>query len=547
LGRWSGQHRFALGAPISGRTRVEITPLVGFFVETAVVPVDLGAEPTFADLVARARSAMLDVFSHRAMPFERLVEVLQPARDVDRMPLFDVIFNLEAHIGGGGENADAAADAATADGAHRGTTNRGALRFGDALEVRLVPLPMSEAKFDLGVLFDYDEHTLMGSLQYRSDLFDAATVARMAEQLMRIVDRVLDDPERPIRHVDGLDEAATIALTRVLARGPLGSQDPALAPDGSMIDAFAARVRQAPDAPALTFFVDGEDDALATETWTYGALARAAAHLTARLRAAGVGVETRVEVLCERHPARIVAILAVLAAGGTYVPIDPGYPAARRTLVRTDSGVALRLVTAEDPDADSADAAHLTTIVLDPLGRPRDDADDAPPDDGTHPADALLAVASPLRHPRLAAYVMYTSGSTGRPKGIVNDHGNLLRLAASAPPAESGPGSVYTHAAPIAFDASSVEVWTPLLTGGRLVLLPPGSFGPVELRAAIACGVTTMWLTTELFHRLVDLLPDLFAPLRHVLAGGDVVSAEHVRRLRAAHPHLTVTNGYGPT
>ena len=261
---------------------------------------------------------------------------------------------------------------------------------------------------------------------------------------------------------------------------------------------------------------------------TYSELELRAARMAAVLRQAGVTRGDRVALLAQRSLDQVAAILGILRAGAAYVPLDPAYPAERLKLMLEDAQASVLL-------ADRAIPSGLTLsgelILL------ADAARAGPPP------------AAPLEgDPEDAAYVMFTSGSTGRPKGVLVPHRAVLRLVRGATYATFGPDTCFLQLSPSSFDASTLELWGPLLNGGRLALAPPGTPSLAAIGRAIArYRVTTLWLTAGLFHAMVEERLQDLAPLRELLAGGDVLSPPHVERVLQAHPRLRLINGYGPT
>ena len=304
--------------------------------------------------------------------------------------------------------------------------------------------------------------------------------------------------------------------------------------DAGLAALFAARAAERPGAEALAW--DGGSA-------TYGELAAAAGRLAARLRRRGVGAETGVGLLLDPSPETVVATLAVLEAGGFYVPLDPAYPQARIELMLRDAGC--RLVVATRATAGRACASGVPCLWLDGDGE-----DDGEGDGEELPAGA--PAAGPAARRELGgdalAYVMYTSGSTGTPKGVAVTHRNVARLVLGAEYVRFGPGETFLQLAPTTFDAATLEIWGPLLTGGRLAIPAPGPLSVDELGAAIArFGVTTLWLTAGLFHQVVETRIEALAPVRQLLAGGDVLAPASVARVLRELPGTALVNGYGPT
>ncbi|MQT01714.1 amino acid adenylation domain-containing protein [Streptomyces jumonjinensis] len=289
----------------------------------------------------------------------------------------------------------------------------------------------------------------------------------------------------------------------------------------SIHELVAEQARRAPHAPAVT---------CGGQTLTYQQLNARANLLAERLRAAGMAPEDVVGVLVRRSPELVVALLAVLIAGGAYLGLEPDDPRSRHELLLEDAGVGMVIV--EDGLRDRVP----DTVVAVGEGSPSD-----------RPTAEPAALDLPCDPDRLA-YVSYTSGSTGEPKGVGVPHRAVDRLVRGADWMEIHSDDVFFHIAPVAFDASTLEIWAPLVNGCRLVVFPPGAITLEEVaRTVRAERVTVLLLTTGLFHQMVSSHPEAFAGVRHVLTGGDVASPSHVERLLTGYPGLVFTNGYGPT
>jgi amino acid adenylation domain-containing protein len=492
LGRYASQDDVVLGSPIANRTRAEIEPLIGFFVNTLVLRGDLAGDPGFGELVARSRRAALEAYSHQDLPFERLVEELRPERRLSHNPLFQVLFALQ--------------------NAPRGEIDLPGLTFSPA------PFEFPVTRFDLEIFFTAVAAGLAVQVTFATDLFDPPTIARLERHLDALLAAVIADPARRLSELPIL---AAAELHQLLT----GWNDTAAAlPDEDVAALFAAQARLRPLAVAVA---SDEGDL------TYAALDRLSSRLARRLAAAGVGPEVRVALLARRSPAMIVGLLGILKAGGTYVPLDPSLPAERLAWMLADSGA--RVLLGPPELLAGLPAGGTTAAIVELAAGPADSADES----GPEPRGPL---------PGSLAYVMYTSGSTGRPKGVGVTHRNIVRLVRGSGFADLGAEQVFLQLAPVSFDAATLEIWAPLLNGGRLALLPPRQPSLEELEEAIArFGVTSLWLTAGLFHQVVDGRLEALRPLRQLLAGGDVLSPPHVRRALAALPGLTLINGYGPT
>lgn len=291
---------------------------------------------------------------------------------------------------------------------------------------------------------------------------------------------------------------------------------------GSVTERFAEQVRTRPDAVALRFL--GED-------LTYAELDAKATELALRLRSVGVGEESVVGVCFERSFEMVISLVAILKAGGAYLPVHPEEPQERFSYMLERAGA--RVLLTHGPLAERIPALDVTVVNV-------DEAAEAAPAGAELPAARNAADS--------LAYVCYTSGSTGQPKGVSVTHGGVSRLVRDGDYADFGPGETYLQLCALTFDPAAFEIWGALLNGGRLVIHEPGTLSLPDLAECIKReGVTTLWLTTGLFHRMVDGHLDDLAGLRQLLAGGDVLSPAHINRVRATHPHIRLVNGYGPT
>ena len=495
LGRLTGSHDVVVGSPISNRDRLEVEGLVGFFVNALVLRQDLSGEPTFRQLVGRVRQTALGAYAHPDVPFERLVQKLHPERDLGHTPIFQVVFALES----------AAFETVRLP----------------SVDLEPMPLETGTAKFDLTLLFDAVEQGLEGYLEYSTDLFDDSTAARFAEHYRALVHAALDTPDVPVSQLSMLTESE-----REMLRVEWTATASDYPRDRRVDQLFAEQARIHGDAVALESVASGE-------TLTYRQLDEEANRLAHLLVAEGVGPEVPVGLCFERSNELMVAIVAVLKAGGLFVPLDPDYPAERLAFMLEDLGETL-LVGRGEPLARLAVGDASRRLDLDTLGGKL--------------AAASVEAPEVEGDPSQLAYVMYTSGSTGRPKGVAVDHRAIIRLVRETGFAHFGPDETFLQFAPVAFDASTLEIWGPLLNGGRLVVMPPGQPSLEDLGGVLErYGVTTLWLTAGLFHQMVELHVEQLRPLRQLLAGGDTLSVPHVQKVLRELPGIRMINGYGPT
>jgi len=497
LGRTTRQDDLLVGSPIANRNRAEVEPLIGFFVNTLVLRADLAADPAFRDLVAQVRRTALDGYSHQDLPFERLVEELRPERRLARNPLIQVMCAVQ--------NAP--------------------LREAEVPGLAFVPMAFDfpAARFDLELMFWEREEGLTGQLTYSTDLFDAATMRRLAGHFAALLGAALDDPGRAVSALPLLGAAERQQLLR-----EWNDTDVSDGPD--VVALIAARARSHPRALAV---------AAAGRRLTYGGLAARAAALARRLAALGVGPDVPVGVHAGRSPELVIGALAALWAGGAYLPLDPSYPEERLAHMVRASGIPVLLSSSLQAGESPAWAAGVRVLRLDDL-----DADDVPE---TEPLPAPAAVP-----PAALAYVLYTSGSTGQPKGVQVPRGGLdalVRWHLRAWPVAADDRA--TLVASPGFDAAVWEIW-PYLAAGASLHLPDeatrlSSEGMLSWLAAER--ITLSFLPTPLAEQLVAAveqrtargeLPDL--ALRALLTGGD-----RLRRSPGRPLPFVLGNHYGPT
>ncbi|MEU0029370.1 amino acid adenylation domain-containing protein, partial [Streptomyces sp. NPDC006335] len=486
-----------VGTPVAGRTDSDLDDLVGLFVNTLVLRTDTGGNPTFAELLSRVRERALAAYAHQDVPFEHLVDALNPHRTLAHHPLFQVMLVLQ-------NNADA------------GLTLPG-------LRVEPVPVTGRTARFDLTFSMrerrgaDGDPDGITAHVEYSADLYDPDTVEALGRRLVRLLDAATAEPGLRIGAIDLLTAEEHRALPG------FGTGDAPAARTEPVQALFERQVALTPDAVAVVW--DGRQ-------LTYHEVNTRANRLARRLIESGAGPERFVGVAVPRSADQVVAVLAVLKAGAGYLPIDPGHPADRVRLMLEDTG-AVCVIAAHDCAVREAASLPLVPVeTADDLDRSGDDVTDA---DRLAPSRA----ANP-------AYVMYTSGSTGVPKGVVVPHADVTGLALASCFRTGAHERVLAHS-PSVFDASTYELWIPLLSGGRVVLAQAELDTDAVRWATGRHGVTAMWLTAGLFQAFADEAPDCFAGLREIWTGGAVVPAPAVRRVLAACPGLVVVDGYGPT
>ncbi|MDB4951689.1 MAG: Malonyl CoA-acyl carrier protein transacylase [Gemmatimonadetes bacterium] len=498
LGRWSGQQDVVVGSPIAGRNRAETEPLIGFFVNNLVLRTDLSGDPSFTELVARVKEATLGAYVHQDLPFERLVEALDVQRSLAHTPLFQVMFALQ----------NTAAPAASAS---PGTLVDVVPADAPAVDAPATP---GSSKFDLTLNLTETPQGLTGSVEYSTDLFDEATVRRMMAHFGALLAAAVAEPDRPI---------ARLPLHGAADRARLVDEwnhtDRAY-PTNLTVDAlFAEQAARTPDAVAVAF---GE------RALTYAELDARADRVARHLRTLGVGPDVRVAISVPRSPEMVVALLGVLKAGGAYLPVDPAYPAERRSYMLQDSAAPVLLTTAELADDLPP---HTATVVRLDADWPAIEAEDG-------------AASTVERRPENLAYVIYTSGSTGRPKGVMVSHAAIANLALAQIEAFGITAeSRVLQFASFSFDAAVSEVLTALLAGARLHLAPQDALMP---GAPLAATLREQAITVATLppSALAVMQADGFPALATLVSAGEPCPADVARRWSAGRSFL---NGYGPT
>jgi amino acid adenylation domain-containing protein len=496
LSRMGAGTDIPLGAPVAGRTDEAVHDLVGFFVNTLVLRADLSGDPSFAQVVGRVRETVLAAQARQDVPFERLVEVLNPARSPSRHPLFQVMLADE--------------DVGAVDWQLPG------------LQITAEPVPDMAAKFDLTLAFRQDRDAggaaagISASFEYAEDLFDRPTIEVLAARLTRLLAQVAADPARPVSDLDLL----TAAERRELAQWNDTARD---IPAATVPELFEAQVARTPDAPAVVH---------AAVTTSYAELNARANRLARYLVSLGAGPERLVAVALPRSAEMIVAVLAVLKAGAAYMPVDPAYPADR---------IAYML-------ADARPVAVLTTAVAGrdlPGGVPQVALDEpATITAVSRLADGNLTDAERLGplSPSSPAYVIYTSGSTGRPKGVVIEHRSVAALASWAraefPAAELARVLASTS---LSFDVSVFEIFAPLTAGGSIEIVPN--------LLALTSGPWQGSLISAVPSALAQVLaaPGTVARAPVVALCGEAVTGQAAAAIKAAVPAARIVNIYGPT
>ncbi|WP_233601565.1 non-ribosomal peptide synthetase [Corallococcus sp. AB038B] len=488
MARYSGQQDISVGSPIAGRMRAELEGLIGFFVNTLVLRADVDGALSFRELLAQVRETVLDAYEHQEVPFEKLVEVLQPERSRSHTPLFQTMLALQ-------------------------NMPMGELRLPDVV-LQPVNVESPIAQFDLSVSFMEQPQGLSGTMEYSTELFDAGTVQRMVTHLLTLLEGAVARPDTRVARLPLLTgpERREMLVEWNATRAPF--------PESSLHALFEAQVRHAPEAVAAVF----EGTQL-----TYAQLDAHANQLAHALRRRGVGPEVRVALSVERSLDIVIGLLGILKAGGAWVPVDPLLPRERLAFMLEDSAAQV-LVTQQPLLARFPETLHARALCLDTeresLARESTDA----PVTGVTPANM--------------AYLLYTSGSTGTPKGTAVEHRGVANLVTHEAVAYGiAPGSRVLQFASLSFDLSVEEIFTTLCNGATLVLAPleklmPGAPLPVLLREQ---ELSVVSLTpAALAATSSEGLPNV----RTVISGGEALPADVAARWA---PGRRLLNTYGPT
>ncbi|MFL6335978.1 MAG: amino acid adenylation domain-containing protein [Pyrinomonadaceae bacterium] len=499
LYRHAHQDDIVVGTPVANRSRRELEDLIGFFVNSVAMRIDLSGGPSFLQLLGRVRESALGAYAHQDVPFERLVEELRPERDVSRPPVFQVLFALQ--------------NAPT-----RAAAELPGLLF-EALDVEGVT-----AKFDLSVqTAEAEGGEVYGLVEYNTDLFDAATVRRMFRHYEALLAAAAETPAMSVAELPLLSEGERRQL--LVEWNQTATDYPRHLCLHQFFEAQAART------PAATAVVCGG------VKLSYEELNGRANRLARHLRGLGVGAESRVGVCLGRSAEMFVALLGVMKAGGAYVPLDPQYPQERLAFMAHDAG--LKVLITEEALLPALPAQEAQVLCLDSS---RDLL-------AAQEAEDLGACAEPGH----LAYVIYTSGSTGRPKGVLIDNRSLVNtIVGSRERFGIGAGDVMPSIASFSFDISLFEVLMVLTGGGTCVALDKEEVLDTGLLVERLAHVTLLHTVPSLMKQLVGFVRGRgagvgFEHLRRIFIGGDLVPAQLLEEMKVVFPRTRIEVLYGPT
>ncbi|PPT24484.1 non-ribosomal peptide synthetase [Xanthomonas arboricola] len=493
LARWSGQDDIVVGSPISLRTDDRMEAVVGLFLNMIVMRTDLSGNPSFDELLGRVRKVATEAYANQEVPLEQLVTEFQPGRHLARQPLFQVNLTMQNHSQG---------------------------------EIELTGLASSpvhtehhSSQFDLSFVMRRSDSGIHGVVEYASDLFDPKTVERLIARLIGLLEAAAEDPSLRLSELPFLDEEERCQLVFAC--------NDTLAPypnDSCVHELISAVAAEAPNSPAI---VHGD------EVVSYAELERRANQLAHHLRARGVGAETVVGVCMGRTPQMIMALLAILKAGGCYVSLDPAYPEERLALMLSLSKASALIIDASGEERLSSFDGRFISIEADhDIIALRSEA-----------APAVTSVADGL------AYVMYTSGSSGTPKGVGVAHSAIVSLIRGSDYCQIGSADTIVQASNISFDAATFEIWGALCNGARLAMIETEDLLSPEAVARFIekFSVTIMFATTALFNQYARDFPDLFRSLKCALFGGEGANPVAVRLALENGRPGRLLHVYGPT
>ncbi len=506
LARYTNQTDIAVGTPTANRQRVEMEGLIGMFVNTLVMRNDLSGNPTFRQLLARVRERALSAYEHQDLPFEKLVEVLNPVRSLNHNPLVQVMFSVQ--------NTPSYSTQLT------------------GLNMTQMNIGFEAAKFDLSLTFSQIHNTLSGRLIYNAALFDVDTIDRLLGHFVHLIKGIVANPDRPIMQVPLLSEAEQ---QRQLVTWNLTAQD--YPNNQSLHRLFEAQVARTPNEIAVV--LDTEEGLSVgiqnpQNTLTYQQLNQQANQLAHYLRSVGVAADTLVGIFLERSREMIVAVLGILKAGGAYVPIDPTNPRERIGGMLVDADISLVLTSANL--VSKLPSTVNNTFALDTNWQRL----------GQLPSENLTFETRPNQ----LAYVLFTSGSTGRPKGVMVEHRQIVNyiyaILATCVPA----GSSCAMVQPLSVDSCLTMLFPPLLTGGVLHLISKNRVFDAHALAAYFQTHPIDCLKIAPSHLAVlqlEVPPEQLMPRQRLIIGGEASQLTWVQQLQHLKPDCQIFNHYGPT
>jgi amino acid adenylation domain-containing protein/FkbH-like protein len=490
--RYTGQEDVVLATPVAARNRIETESLIGFFVNTLPVRASVNGDKAFRELVKQAKQSTLSLYANQDVPFQKLVETLQPERSLSHLPFTRIMFLTQSGL-------------------------METMQWG-GVAVEFLEAETDTSKFELTFGVQETSKGLIARAEFNTDLFHRDTIERLLGHYENLLRGAVSAPNKPVSQLPML---STEEWRQIVVDWNRTSTD--CERSSGLATLFERQVAKTPRAVAISY---GE------QKFTYRELNERANQLAHYLTSYGVGVDAPVAVCMKRSLDMVVSILAIVKAGGGYVPLDPDYPAERLVFMAQDSGAALIIT-------------HHALLSRLPGATQRISLD----------TDWELVARQSRENPVSVnkgddlAYLMYTSGSTGQPKGVAVPHRGIIRLVRNTNYIRFEASDRVAHVSNVSFDAATFEMWGALLNGAKLVvigsdiLLSPADFAR-ELKQR---KITAMFLTAAMFNQMVAEAPEAFKGLRTLIAGGEALDPESVRTLLRNHPPERLLNGYGPT
>ncbi len=491
VSRYSGEDDIVIGTPIAGRDHGDTEGLIGFFVNTLVLRTGIQAGQGFGDLLKANKQTILDAYTHQHIPFEMLVEELKPERSLSHGPIFQLSFTLHKE-------------------------GQGVLELA-GLELGAVESSHRIIKFDLELNVAEHEGQLILGWNYNTDLFELSTIERLSDSYRLLLEGILLDADRAVGELPLLsaDQQQQLRLWN--------ATDQMLPGEQGIHELFELQASNSPDAIAVVM----EDHCI-----SYGELNRRANQLAHYLRARGLELEQRVGVCLPQGVEQIVAFVAIIKAGGVYIPLDVDYPSERLAFMLTDAQV--RLVLSSSTTLAKVVELEAEIIDLDEWQTLLD-----------YPVNNLSTTNSA----QSLAYIIYTSGSTGQPKGVCATHQAVIRLVKNCCYIEISGNDRIAQSSTVSFDAATFEIWGALLNGACLVAVSKDTLlNPAQLRLSwLQQKVSVTFLTTALLNQIVQYAADAFNSLRVLLYGGERCDAQMVRQILSVGGPEHLLHVYGPT
>ncbi|MCK4258431.1 MAG: non-ribosomal peptide synthase/polyketide synthase [Halanaerobiales bacterium] len=488
LGRYTGQEDIVIGSPIAGRNHADVEQVIGLFVNTLALRNYVNPEETFTEFLTQVKNNVLEAFENQDYPLERMIEKLEIKRALNRNPLFDVVFNMQ-------------------------TMDSRNLTLGN-VTIEPFELKRKISKFDLTMQVIQTREGLNFEIEYSTELFKEATINRLCGHFLQLLSQIVKRQDQKTGTIVMISEEEKDQLLHKFNQTQIEYPK-----DTTIQQLFEEQVIKIPEQVAVVF----ENQQL-----TYRELNKGANQLARTLRQKGVGSDQIVGIMAERSLTMIIGVLAIIKAGGAYLPIDIDYPQNRIQYMLEDSDTNVLLTTGEMEIDFAGEKINL------------EDRELYQGDDSNLPCYNKTCDL---------IYVIYTSGSTGRPKGVMIEHQNVNRLISNSNMLliESSDRIMQTGA--LAFDASTFEIWGALLNGSSLYLISKlDLLSPEQFKRRLQeYQITIIWLTAPLFNQLVEDDIEIFAGLYTLIVGGDALSPKHIYRVKEAYPEIKIINGYGPT